>query len=56
MRNRVLVLMAAMLSLVHGYVTVFHVEPVKGEKRDTSPISSLKRVKPIDPALLVPAA
>jgi hypothetical protein len=30
----------------HGYS-----EPE--EKRDTSPISSLKRVKPIDPALLV---
>jgi hypothetical protein len=29
---------------------------VMGGKRDTSPISSLKRVKPIDPALLVFAA
>ena len=27
-----------------------------GEKRDTSPIFSLKRVKAIDSALLVPAA
>lgn len=29
MRNRVLVLMALVLSSAHGYVTAYHVEPVK---------------------------
>jgi hypothetical protein len=29
MRNRVLVLMALVLSSAHGYVTGYHVEPVK---------------------------